>query len=179
MPCPAQRHPAHPPLPWRSGALPHPGLQGGSYLMLYNTSAAAVEQLFEAHSPELAAWCARPGVCKDVPHWGNASHGCLCVHPHAVLKRLPVDLKRALCAHPPHPPCRYLQQPVDLFGPGCSCGCATDWVRCVLPPGGSRAAREVALRDPALAARELRHRLVDELPACSQARQATPYLGGC
>lgn len=26
-------------------------------MMLYNTAAATVEQLFEAHSPELAAWC--------------------------------------------------------------------------------------------------------------------------
>lgn len=48
----------------------------------------------------------------------------------------------------------------------------------MLPPGGGRVAREAQLRDPALAARELRHRLADELPACSQARQATPYLGG-
>ena len=116
-----------------------------------------------------------------------------------------------------------MQQPATFLASSCGCGCSTDWQRCLVPLGGSRAAREAQLRDPALAIKvgcvcawaceavnqqpsqqlsrcstqlgmqlvhlqcftsalppplqELRHRLWDELPATSQPRQATPYLG--
>ncbi len=48
-------------------------------------------------------------------------------------------------------PCRYLHQPAAFLASSCGCGCATDWQRCLVPLGGSRAAREAQLRDPALA----------------------------
>lgn len=48
---------------------------------------------------------------------------------------------------------RYLEHPAAFHGGACTCGCTTDWERCVVPPGASRVAREAQLRDPTLAAK--------------------------
>lgn len=173
-------------------------------------------------------------LCCDITRLrasGRAVRGTACRHaPSAAtcLLRLlwssVASLFAALQSRPTSAtPCRYMQQPATFLASSCGCGCGTDWQRCLVPLGGSRAAREAQLRDPALAIKvgcvcawgceavnwqpsqqlcrsstqdgvqlvhlhfstsprrlplqELRHRLWDELPATSQPRQATPYLG--
>lgn len=58
----------------------------------------------------------------------------------------------------------------------CVSGRATKALGCI---GGQKILAHSTTCQPATALQELRHRLWDELPATSQPRQASPYLGEC
>lgn len=128
----------------------------------------------------LIHWCAPEMLAAPHRHHGHssASHAAqagggayLMLYNYST-----AAVERLFVAGSPDLATWYMQQPATFLASSCGCGCSTDWQRCLVPLGGSRAAREAQLRDPALAIKELRHRLWDELPATSQPRQATPYL---
>ncbi|KAL4425493.1 hypothetical protein ABPG75_009509 [Micractinium tetrahymenae] len=131
----------------------------------------------------LIHWC--PPEILGGPHHrhghgaSSAAHGA--AGSYVMLYNLgDADVERLFVAHSSEFAAWYLAHPAAFCGGGCACGCAcgcaSDWERCIVPPGGSRMAREQQRRDPAQAAKELRLRLADELPVPSQLPQASPYL---